>query len=92
MKCPYPHGNMVRNIRLLNKIARIINKNTNTIETTEVPEYSLEDEKTKRYYIDHVENAQNKQTSCDNDTHQIVVDKLIERPKLGELPSFIPFI
>lgn len=84
---------MVRNIRLLNKFAKIINKNTNTIDSTKVlPENSLEDEKTKRYYIDDLESTPNKQTNCDIDAHQVVVKNLTDRPKLGQLPSFIPFI
>lgn len=81
MKCPYPHGNMVRNIDLLRRVA----KRTKCKEESAKEEIIVEGgDKNNRYYVNNSDTEKEHNPVCENET-------VIERKKLGLLPPYIPF-
>lgn len=91
-KCPYPHGNIVRNINLLNEVTKgieIVKKVSSNKEEKLEENCSVgNNDKKTRYYVNHGEDANANITGKMLD----VKDKLIRREKIGSLPTYIPFL
>jgi hypothetical protein len=79
-RCPYPHGNTVRkNTKVLNAVAKKCSTKKDKARRVAEPENG-------RYYKDsHVESGESGRQES------VVKAVSRERPKLGDLPAFIPF-
>lgn len=92
--CPYPHGNLVRITSVFRNFAKQCSKRkrkNSTVIKLEAIENVETSEKCSRYYVDE------KSTEC-RDNNVNATDSgcdteifLLTRPKLGQLPAFIPF-
>lgn len=103
-RCQYPHGNVVRNAKYKNKVAkRIIKKKTTEkpipvgISNTEKLEIVCHD-KNIRYYVDDAKDLENEIKRISPDDNKQIDSKfssrqsqLSKRARLGALPSYIPF-
>ncbi|CAH0547409.1 unnamed protein product [Brassicogethes aeneus] len=93
-RCPYPHGKMVRKYTVRKNIAKKCSeklKKSNDSEqnpkTNSDNQSTSKEEKSSRYYL-----GKDKQNS--KDKNELVCDPDVNfrsRPKLGTLPSYIPF-
>jgi hypothetical protein len=82
-RCPYPHGNTVRkNTKVLNTLAKKCSTKKDKVRKRVAR--VLEPENGRYYKDSHVESSESGQ-------EPVLKAVSRDRPKLGDLPAFIPF-
>jgi hypothetical protein len=82
-RCPYPHGNTVRkNTKVLNTLAKKCSTKKDKVRKRVAR--VLEPENGRYYKDSHVESSESGQ-------EPVIKAVSRDRPKLGDLPAFIPF-
>ncbi|RZB39857.1 zinc finger CCCH domain-containing protein 3 [Asbolus verrucosus] len=89
-RCPYPHGNTVRNSKVLKTLAKKCSakRDMSRRKVVKAPNLNELPDAHNRYYKD-CDLAPKAEAGQDGDPVTKTVSK--NRPKLGDLPAFIPF-
>lgn len=98
MKCPYPHGNIVRNVNLLKEVTKQVKtiKKVSKKEKDCAGEVQISkvenNDKNVRYYINQSEKEEENVTDNHDGEMSDVKDMLVRRAKIGSLPTYIPLL
>lgn len=102
-KCPYPHGSLVRKTTISNKSKLSINRRrlklapkikNGKLNKSNLKQKEIEKNVNVRYYVESCDKKTENAELAEKEvgTIGLALEYLVkERPRLGSLPSFIPF-